>query len=244
MKRLITTLLLIVVVSVSFASEVDRLVEKLVEKGILTEGEAYKILAEAEEEARAQEALARKDTDKISGWIKNTKFKGDIRLRYEHAERDNQDGSYIADRDRTRVRFRWGFDTKVNDRLETGMRIATGDSSDPTSANQTFTNAFDDKSIWLDRAYLKYNFASIKTLSFTGGKIANPFLSTNLVWSGDLNPEGIILQKTFPVKSNTGEFFITGGYFSVKERSSDITDPYMLGTQVGYNGKIGNKKFK
>lgn len=246
--RIVMTLLITVGVSFSFASEVDRLVEKLVEKGILTQGEAYKILAEAEEEARAQEALARKDSDKISKWIKETKFKGDIRLRYEYSDRDNQDGSYIADRDRTRIRFRWGFDTKVNDRLEAGLRIATGDSSDPTSANQTFTNAFDDKSIWLDRAYLKYTFASIPTLSFTGGKMANPFLSTNLVWSGDLNPEGFILQKTFPIKNresqDIGEFFITGGYFPVREDKDSITDPYMLGTQVGYKGKMGERNFK
>ncbi|MCX8082485.1 MAG: putative porin [bacterium] len=246
--KIIITLLIIAGVSFSFASEVDRLVEKLVEKGILTEGEAYKILAEAEEEARAQEALARKDSDKISKWIKETKFKGDIRLRYENIERDNQDGSYIADRDRTRIRFRWGFDTKVNDRLEAGLRLATGDSADPTSANQTLTEAFSDKSIWLDRAYLKYTFASVPTLSLTGGKIANPFISTNLVWSGDLNPEGIVLQKTFPIKNNEGkdigEFFVTGGYFPVWENKDSITDPYMLGTQLGYRGKIGERSFK
>jgi len=248
MRRLIITLMVFLVAGFSFASEVERLVDKLVEKGVLTQGEAYKILAEAEEEARKQEALARKDTDKISGWIKNTKFKGDIRLRFENAEMDNQDGSSIADRDRTRIRFRWGFDTKVNDRTEVGLRIATGDNTDPTSANQTFTKGFSDKNIWLDRAYLKYNFASIQNLSFTAGKMANPFLSTNLVWSGDLNPEGLLLKKEFPLKKEEekemGRFFVSAGYFPVYEDKDSITDPYMIGTQLGYTGTIGEKPFK
>ena len=241
MRWLKVVLMMLLMVNLSFASEVERLVEKLVEKGIITEGEAYKILTEAEEEAKKQEAVARKDTDKISGWIKNTKFKGDARLRYEYIGRENQDGSYIADRERWRIRFRWGFDTKVNDQIEAGFRIATGDSQDPTSANQTLTQAFNDKYIWLDKAYITYK--PVPTLSITGGKMTNPFY-TNLIWSSDLNPEGVSFVKNFPVDEGKGNFYLLGGYFPILERSNDIEDPYMTGFQIGYAGKIQEKKFK
>lgn len=235
-------IILLMIVGISFATEIDLLVEKLVEKGILTKEEAQKIVEEAKKETKEQEKTVKKDIDKISKWIKDTKFKGDIRLRYDYSQVTGD-----PYRDRTRIRFRWGFDTMVNEGLDVGFRIATGESTDPTSSNQTFTNAFSDKKIWLDLAYLKYTFASIPTLSFTGGKMKNPFISTDLVWDGDINPEGFIIQKTFPVKreeKTISEFFITGGYFPVLEIKNDVKDPYMLGMQLGYRGKIGQKDLK
>lgn len=230
MKRLIIAATLILTTALAFGSEVDRLVEKLVEKGILTEAEAYKIAAEAQDEANKQEAVAKTDSDKISSWIKNTSFKGDARIRYEVHERDTK-----ADRHRARLRFRWGFDTKVNEQIKAGFRIATGDSAQASSANQTFTNSFNDKSIWLDRAYVTYT--PVTNFSLTGGKMANPFYATNLVWSGDLNPEGVITQLNIPTQGNV---FATAGFFPVYELKDSYDDLYMLGFQLGY----ANARFK
>ncbi len=215
-------------------SEVDRLLDKLIEKGILTEGEAYKIREEAADEARKREASAKADTDKIPGWIKNTSFKGDARIRYEFQDREGK-----SDRNRARLRFRWGFDTDVNENLKAGFRVATGDSTQASSANQTFTNSFDDKPIWLDRAYIFYS--PNKNISLAGGKIPNPFFNTNLVWSGDLNPEGIILQAHLPVP---GDLFAAAGYLPLYEMKDDTDDPYMLGFQAGYAGQATGMKFK
>lgn len=231
MKKLIAVAVMLVLsTTLAFGSEVDRLVEKLVEKGILTEAEAYKIAAEAQDEANKQEAVAKTDSDKISNWIKNTSFKGDARIRYEVHDRDAKD-----DRHRTRLRFRWGFDTKVNDQIKAGFRIATGDSAQASSANQTFTTSFDDKPIWLDKAYVTYS--PVKNFSLTGGKMTNPFYNTNLVWSGDLNPEGAIAQLNIPAQGN---IFATAGYFPIYENKDDYEDPYMLGFQAGYS----NSRFK
>ncbi|HNS32483.1 MAG TPA: putative porin [bacterium] len=234
MKRIIVVLALILSNTLAFGSEVDRLIDKLVEKGILTQGEAYKIAAEAREEAKKQEAVAKAETDKISSWIKNTSFKGDARIRYELQNREAKD-----DRSRTRLRFRWGFDTQVNEQLKAGFRIATGDSTQASSANQTFTTSFDDKPVWLDRAYVIYGPS--RNISFTGGKMSNPFYNTNLVWSSDLNPEGIIMQASFPA---SGDVFASAGYFPLYEMKDDTEDPYMMGLQFGYGGKIASMKFK
>ncbi|MCM8829529.1 MAG: putative porin [Candidatus Omnitrophica bacterium] len=235
LKRLMVVATLIFSTMVAFGSEVDRLLDKLVEKGILTEAEAYKISLEAQDEVNKQEAIAKTDVDKISKWIKNTSFKGDARIRYEVHDRELKD-----DRHRTRLRFRWGFDTKVNDQIKAGFRIATGDSAQASSANQTFTNSFDDKPIWLDRAYITYTPAAFKNLSFTGGKMSNPFYNTNLVWSSDINPEGVITQIDIPITPTPGKIFATAGYFPVYESKDDYKDPYMLGLQAGYE----NNRFK
>jgi len=239
MKRLMIAAALIFSATLGFGSEMDALVKKLVEKGILTQGEAYKIVAEAKEESRKQEVMVQKEMDSVPGWIKNTKFKGDARLRFENHGRSYTTGAPITDRSRTRVRFRWGFDTKVNDQIQAGLRLATGDSSQASSANQTFTNAFDDKNFWLDRAYIKYS--PVKNFSLTGGKMSNPFYTSALVWSSDISPEGVIMQAKFPVAS---EIFATAGYFPIKEFSKDSNDPYMIGLQLGYAGKIADASFK
>ena len=92
----------------AISGEIDNLVDKLVDKGILTQAEAYKLVTEAKEEGRKKEALLPK-------WIKNTSFKGDVRIRYENQDVKRTDyGKTDKTKSRGRVRFRWGFKTQVN----------------------------------------------------------------------------------------------------------------------------------
>lgn len=210
----------------SFASDVDLLIQKLVEKGILTSGEAQTILVETQEEARKEEAKERE----VPKWLDTMKFSGDARLRYEMEDKDP------ADRHRGRIRLRYGFETKPNENTEIGVRVATG-SSDQKSTNQTLEDVFSSKNIWLDKAYIKYSFN--KNISVVGGKFSNPFVNTDLVWDGDITPEGIALQTKFPVG-----VFINGGFFPLQEDGGWESDPYMTGIQVGYSGKIASRDFK
>ncbi|HRR96703.1 MAG TPA: putative porin, partial [Candidatus Ratteibacteria bacterium] len=210
----------------SFASDVDLLIQKLVEKGILTSGEAQTILVETQEEVRKEEAKERE----VPKWLDTMKFSGDARLRYEMEDKDP------VDRHRGRIRLRYGFETKPNENTEIGVRVATG-SSDQKSTNQTLEDVFSSKNIWLDKAYIKYSFN--KYISIFGGKFSNPFINTDLVWDGDITPEGIAFQTKFPVG-----VFINGGFFPLQEDGGWESDPYMTGIQVGYSGKIASRDFK
>ncbi|MBN1445268.1 MAG: putative porin [Candidatus Omnitrophica bacterium] len=234
MKRLIVAVTLMLTTALAFGSEVERLVDKLVEKGILTQGEAYKIVAEAKEEARKDEVAMKGEIDKVPAWIKNTKFKGDARLRYEMQDKEGK-----TDRHRGRIRVRWGFDTQVNPQIKFGLRIASG-SAEQTSTNQTFTNSFSSKNLWLDKAYVSYSPISIPYTSIIGGKMSNPFYNTDLVWDGDVTPEGLAV--TFK-NSTANSLFLNAGFFPLLEISGDYNDPYLLGAQVGFSGKIAEKKF-
>ncbi|MFN0127395.1 MAG: putative porin [Verrucomicrobiales bacterium] len=71
------------------------------------------------------------------------------------------------DRNRFRIRFRLGADLDLDDGFSGGFRIATGDSNSPTSTNQSIGLAsggqggqFSKYAIWLDRAFLKYEWES------------------------------------------------------------------------------------
>lgn len=150
----------------------------------------------------------------------NTSFSGDVRLRCQLERREGAEDRY-----RSRMRFRYAFEGKVNDKISVGLRLSTG-AADPTSANQTFENMFSSKPIWLDRAYLEVRPAAY--FSFIGGKMKNPFYSTELVWDSDISPEGFNLR----VKHKPGdksELLINLAAFPLDEFKDETDDPILLG---------------
>ena len=71
---------------------------------------------------------------------------GDVRVRGE-----NYMQTGIEDRNRARIRVRLGLDGQLSQDFVGGIAIATGSLGDPTTTNETLTNAFDRKTIGLDR---------------------------------------------------------------------------------------------
>src|SRR5437899_2186426 len=102
-----------------------------------------------------------------------------------------------ADRNRARIRVRFGFEGKLNDDFTAGVAIATGSLGDPTTTNETFTNFFDRKTIGLDKAYITYNPVAHKWLSLTAGKFAYQWQRTQVTGDPDINPEGFNQKLSF-----------------------------------------------
>ncbi|MBD3263657.1 MAG: hypothetical protein GF375_00965, partial [Candidatus Omnitrophica bacterium] len=132
----------------SFAGEIDILVQKLVEKGILTSGEAQQVLTETREEVRKE--IVKGTYSSLPSWIQNMKLKGDLRLRYQWEDKTDSE-----DRHRGRYRFRLGLHTKVNDKLSVAAGLATG-GSDARSTNQTMDTSFSTPDIRLDYAFAEW----------------------------------------------------------------------------------------
>ncbi len=137
----------------ALAGEVDILVNKLVEKGVLTAGEAQEIITETKEEARLQ--LAKGESPSVPSWVQKIKVSGDLRNRYQWEQKKNAAGTEYSKGNRDRVRFRLGVDAEVNDKVTVGAGLATG-SDDPRSTNQTLYDAFQTPDIRLDYAYGEY----------------------------------------------------------------------------------------
>jgi hypothetical protein len=110
---------------------------------------------------------------------------GDVRVR---GESFFQEG--VADRNRARIRVRFGFDGKLNEDFFGGIALATGSLGDPTTTNESLTNNFDRKTVALDRGYITYNPIAHKWLSITGGKFAPNWQKTSVTLDPDLNVEG------------------------------------------------------
>jgi hypothetical protein len=159
--------------------------------------EATPPMSEAEFKQRLGDA-----TGGANKWLKDLKFSGDLRLRYEafhlHGPSTSAATPVQPDRNRFRIRLRYGFEKTFNPEIKIGFSMSTGSTTDPISQNQTLTNDFNYKNIQIDRAYATYtpNWAKVGPVSgaeITAGKFNNPFEkgSTDMIWDPDLRPEGI-----------------------------------------------------
>jgi hypothetical protein len=225
------------------ATGLEVLVQKLEEKGILTQYEAQIILEETKNEIA--KAIAETKAVTAPTWTQKISMKGDIRYRnqFDWNELDNRETRY-----RQRVRARLALKGKVNEDVEAGMRMVTGN-TDPVSTNQTLGDFFGSKTFMLDRAYIKYTPQEFlrKHADIYLGMFANPFYSTELLWDSDVSFGGAAIKASI----NTGEIpqvkdlglpstdlFVNAGQFPLDELSVTWEDPWLWAVQGGFNSEI------
>ncbi|VFT33725.1 membrane protein [Pseudomonas aeruginosa] len=208
-------------------------------------------------------------------WASRISFDGDVRLRYESRSFGNgnsnqitdfaelnDDGPYDVnpntssglppllntreDRDSLlRLRARFGLKAALSESWSAGIRIGTGSDNNPVSTTQTLGGGFGKKDLWLDQGYLTWKPS--ERLSLTGGRIANPFLSTDLLYSNDLNFDGVAAIFNQPLSRDVALFGTVGAFpveYSSDTASSngfdkeDSDNKWMYGAQLGATWKI------
>ena len=164
--------------------------------------------------ARLAELEATADSTE-SSWTDKITIKGDLRYRYEHKEKDGS-----INKDRNRIRARIGAYADVNDEVKVSIRIASGDSENPTSTNETLDGYSKNKTLWLDLAYLTYSPAAVEGLSASMGKMKQPWVQvSDLMFDSDVNPDGI--SAAYKAGSDALTFSSVVGYHIMNERTSD-----------------------
>jgi len=176
----------------------------------------------------------------LEGLVGRFRFNGDVRVRGEDFF---QKGTF--DRNRARVRVRFGLDGKLNEDFTSGIYLATGSLGDPTTTNETLTNFFDRKTIALDKAWITYNPSAHKWVSLTGGKFAYTWQRTPVTFDSDLNPEGFNEKFSWDLRTPfVKNFTIQGIQLLYNESNSGSTpkarqDSYALGGQVSAKLQMG-----
>jgi Putative porin len=155
------------------------------------------------------------------------RFSGDVRVRGEDFFQQG-----IADRNRGRIRARFGVDGQLNDDFIGGIYVATGTLGDPTTTNETLTGFFDRKTIGLDRAYITYNPIAHPWLSLTGGKFAFPWTRTSLTFDPDINPEGFDAKVSFDTHHGPLRNFTAQGMLLPFNEVSKGLDSYATGGSI------------
>ncbi|MBT9591126.1 MAG: putative porin [Thiobacillus sp.] len=209
------------------------------------------IREQVRQEVVAQAKLERwGDVNAVPEWLDRLKWEGDFRLRYQgdlFADGNAPETFFQAfgqnvsntleDRQRERVRLRLGLNANVTGGVDAGIRITTGNTSDPVSTNQTLGNTGNKYSLVLDRAFLKLR--PIDDLTLWGGRIPNPFFSTDLVWDDDLNFEGAAVSYAPGAQEPQRVFkpFVTAGVFPLQEieenAGTQAKDKWLYAAQAG-----------
>lgn len=210
-------------------------------------------------------------------WVSRISFDGDIRLRDESRyfsgnnsneivdyAKLNQNGPYDVNKDTNtklppllntredrenlfRLRARLGMKAVISPEWTAGIRVGTGSDNNPVSTTQTLGGGFGKKDIWLDQGYLTWKTTDYMTL--TAGRFANPFYATDMLYSGDLNFDGVAAIFNHKLNSDWG-LFGTLGAFPVEYTSDtsstngfdkdDSETKWLFGGQIGANWKINN----
>ncbi|MBO9356973.1 hypothetical protein GG851_23535 [Bordetella petrii] len=152
-------------------------------------------------------------------------------------------------RNLARVRARLGVRAEISEQWTAGIRLATGSDDSPVSTTQTLGGGMSKKDIWLDQAYLSYRPATWATV--TAGRFSNPFLSTDLLYSGDLNFDGAAAIFKHPLPGRNVTLFGTLGGFATEYAHSPWTsaefsegeseNKWLLGGQFGAEWKINER---
>jgi hypothetical protein len=163
-------------------------------------------------------------------------------------------------RNRVRLRARAGLEADLGDGFTIGIRGATGENDSPVTENQTLGVAnggqggnFSRYSLWLDRAFLRYEFCGRpdEDLAITVGRFDNPFFGTTMIWADDLGFDGFVLQGRYQILKGVTPF-ITLGLFPVFNTDLNFAtnnpskfsseDKWLYAGQIGTNWRI-NRDF-
>ena len=187
---------------------------------------------------------AQEDQKRVSaleGLVGRFRLVGDVRIRGENFFQGYSGCSACFDRNRARVRVRFGFEGKLNEDFVAGVSIATGSLGDPTTTNETFTNFFDRKTIGLDRGYITFNPVAHRWLSLTAGKFAYQWQRTGLTMDQDINPEGFDEKLSFDLNKGVLKNFTAQAMQLLLNENTTTTllnahDAFAVGGQV--SGKL------
>ncbi len=156
-------------------------------------------------------------------------------------------------RNRTRLRLRFGAEVTLRDNFSVGFRIASGSDNSPVTTNQTLGGSggnFSKYQIWLDRAFIRYDFTGIENFNaaFFAGRFENPFFSSPVIWDEDVGFDGFALKANYKIEGSPVTPFMSAGAFPVFNTDFNYAtnqsakfksqDKWLYAAQVGIDWKI------
>jgi Putative porin len=159
-------------------------------------------------------------------------------------------------RQRLRLRARLGSEIDLGDDFDLGFRVATGENSSPVSTNQSLGSSggeFSKYAVWLDRAFLSYNFGDkpYSDITLYLGRFENPFFSSEVMWDDDIGFDGLAMKGKFET-GDSAHVFAAAGLFPVFNSAFNLSssqtgnqlatsNKWLTGVQTGIDWKITDK---
>jgi hypothetical protein len=229
----------------ALAQDSGPLIDLLVKKGIVNDQEAEELRADLVKDFASNSPAGKLN---LSSSLTEFRISGDIRVRYElRSGQDNTTGDNV-DRARWRYRLRPLFTGNLGSQWFYGFRFENSNGS--RSSNVTMGGdggpwGKSDDGLYVGQVYIGFKPTNDWTLY--AGRMPNPFVSTSLVWDGDINPEGFAEKFTHEAGkvtyfANLGQFlYDSANPQNALSPSTNRQDQYMLGWQGGVKVKIDEK---
>ncbi|MDZ4817300.1 MAG: putative porin [Verrucomicrobiota bacterium] len=248
------------------AQQSEALVEALVRKGVLTEQEGEDIKSDLSKEFKNSGA-GKFDMNKNLTKLKlygDFRFRNEyvetrrnftgVATQANLAEFTREDLGENAANWRQRIRLRLGADYSLTEGITTSIRLASAGAPagtgagdpDARSSNQTLGNFFESGTIYIDKAFATIDFVKwsgvdlwADSIVIGAGVFDNPLMGSNLMWDGDINPNGAFqaVRKTFTVDGTELTPFITVGQFMVLDNIGTAANGF-LGRNAGENQDV------
>ena len=154
-------------------------------------------------------------------------------------------------------RVRLGLQANIADHWSFETQATTGNQANPVSTNQVLGNTNQRFNIQIDRAQLLYDLPAEQawspldaSIKLAVGRIANPWVSTNLLWDEDLNFDGVALTLRHAIGQGGGlagvapsgrSIFATAGLFPLQQVDFVGQDKWLAGGQVGAAWEFENQ---
>ncbi len=153
-----TTAAVLATVALSHKSQAqssDALIDKLVDKGILTLKEGNELRDEVDKGFTSAYQIKSGMPD----WVSSFKINGDFRGRFDGIY---SDGGKLFDRNRFRYRLRLGMTAVLENDFEVRLRFTSAErqgtfGGDPISGNTSFTGNGSKKFVYIDQAYGRWS---------------------------------------------------------------------------------------
>jgi|GEM_PF-975540 len=236
----------------AYAGEVDVLINKLVEKGVLSPSEAQIVMDDTK--LKVSKDLAEQKSYAVPDWTQRIKWGGDVRFRTQGDWGKNNtvttapgtNNGIDKQRIRNRIRGRFYMEAKVNDFTYASVRFAGGDTN-VRSTNDTTDNWWSKKYAMFDWYYIRFEAPAsfhrdygqyFSDAKLWAGKFPIPFEYSELLWDPDTNPSGVAFQYVSPDLGNSGivplfNIYSNSAMLWLNENASYTNDPMLWGWQVG-----------
>ena len=223
-------------------ADMENLLDKLHEKGVLSDDDYNQMRTETRAERRAQalkdasdeeKAQKTKETSgstlKVPDALKSMELYGDLRLRYEDRIATSPTDVNF-DRQRWRYALRVGVRGDVADNFFYGLRFDTGTygrsawvtfADDNVSGSKSAQANKTNDAVAVGLAFVGWKPTS--WLQVIGGRQPNPLYTTPMVWDSDITPEGLVEKFNFKLSDNFTAF-ATAGQFIYQDFSKPSTN--------------------
>lgn len=206
----------------------------------------------------------------LPDWLGRVSWEGDIRVRAQsdlYADGNTPQFDFLTindrggvtpagvsalsniaeDRHRLRVQARLGLEAGLGGGFTAGARLVTGTLREPGSLNQTLGTYGGRFQTGFDQAYVRWSGRPVSWLDMTvqGGRFANPWNTTDLVFDRDLTFDGLSTTLRFPFGGDRGSHLaLTLGYHPIEEVALSQDDKTLLAGQMGLHLVVGRQRFR